>query len=240
MAQISRDVALRGRHRPVRWPGSLTVAVLAVLLVVAGSWYGVLEHEAGHPAVRLVGALGLGVLGTIAVVLAGPSSHPVDGIDTLAMILGLLSMAAALIHLAVISQHLAEYWLYGVFFIVVGIAQLGWALVVPRVRPRWLLLAGAAGNAAVVVAWLVTRTTGSLVGPDASMPARAGFGDVVCTIIEGAIVVGTLGALGRRLRAPAGPPGERSWMIVALIVLPFLVLSLYSAIGGAPYVSEVG
>jgi hypothetical protein len=107
-------------------------------------------------------------------------------------------------------------------------------------RARWLLAAGATGNALVVVTWIVTRTAGSLIGPQASTPAKVGFGDMVSTIIEALIAVGALGVLSRRLRAPTGTLGERTWMITALVMLPFLILGLYSAVGGSPFVSEVG
>jgi len=241
---IPAHSAMRSRSRPLRRTGATPVAaltaLLAVLLAAAASWYGVLEHEEGHPAIRLVGALALAVVGMILVTLAGPRSRPADGEHAVRMILGLLSMAAALIHFAVIDQHRIDYWLYGVFFIIVGIAQLSWALHVPRMRARWLLAAGATGNALVVVTWIVTRTAGSLIGPQASTPAKVGFGDMVSTIIEALIAVGALGVLSRRLRAPTGTLGERTWMITALVMLPFLILGLYSAVGGSPFVSEVG
>jgi hypothetical protein len=240
MAIPAHYAGVRDRGRTLHWSGATAVAALAVLLAGAASWYGVLEHEKGHPAIRLVGALALAALGVILVVLAAPRSRPANGDHTVGMILALLSMAAALIHFAVIDQHRADYWLYGLFFIVVGIAQLGWALLMPRVRARWLLAAGATGNALVVVAWIVTRTAGSLVGPEASMPAKVGFGDLVSTIIEAVLVVGAIGVLSRRLRAPAGTLGEHTWMIIGLVMLPFVVLGLYSAVGGSPFVSEVG
>src|SRR5436853_598772 len=50
--------------------------------------------------------------------------------DVLGTVAGLLSMAVAEIHFAVVEQHLVLYWLYGWFFIIVGLAQLAWAIVV--------------------------------------------------------------------------------------------------------------
>jgi hypothetical protein len=42
----------------------------------------------------------------------------------------------------------------------------------------------ARGNALVVFTWIVTRTAGALVGPAATVPERAGFGDLVATVMQ--------------------------------------------------------
>jgi hypothetical protein len=164
----------------------------------------------------------------------------VDGARSIAAILGLLSMAAALIHFAVIEQHWAEYWLYGAFFIVAGLAQLAWALVIPAAPTRLLLWGGVLGNALVVITWIITRTAGSLVGPAATEAAKVGFGDLVSTALEALIVAGGLALLARRPRVPAERWAVHAPAIAALAVVPFLVLSLYSAVGGSPFVSMAG
>jgi hypothetical protein len=149
-------------------------------------------------------------------------------------------MAAALIHFAVVEQHWAEYWLYGAFFIAVGLAQLAWALIIPAAPSRLLLWAAAVGNALVVITWMITRTAGSLIGPEATTAAKIGFGDLVSTVLEVVIVAGCLGLLAGRPGARTGGWAEPARAIAALIVVPFLVLALYSAIGGSPFVSMVG
>jgi hypothetical protein len=245
------------RARRIDRPGVPLAALLAVAAAAAATWYGFLESTHGHPTVRLAGALALAAGGAAAALLATPrlqgaappppaggltasARAQADGTRTVTAILGLLSMAAALIHFAVIEQHWTEYWLYGTFFIAVGLAQLAWALIIPAAPTRLLLWAGAAGNALVVIAWIVTRTVGSLVGPAAATPAKAGFGDLVSTVLEVLIVAGAAGLLWRRPRVPTGWWAEHARMIAALIVVPFLVLALYSAIGGSPFVSMVG
>jgi len=238
-------------------PGAPLAALIAILAAAGATWYGFLEQTHGHPTVRLAGALALAAGGLTAVLLATPRLHGpaeqepagglpagaathADGTRTIAAILGLLSMAAALIHFAVIEQHWAEYWLYGAFFIAVGLAQLAWALIIPSAPARLLLWAGAAGNALVVITWIITRTAGSLVGPAATEPAKVGFGDLVSTALEALIVAGCLGLLWRRPQVRTGWWAEHALMIAALLVVPFLVLSLYSAVGGSPFVSMVG
>jgi hypothetical protein len=231
-------------------------ALFAVLAAAGATWYGFLAHTHGHPTVRLAGALALAADGLAAVLLATPLQRPMSvpgrpgpssaaaeaaaAATVAAVLLGLLSMAAALIHFAVIEQHWAVYWLYGVFFIVVGSAQLGWALAIPAAPARWLLWGGVLGNAVVVITWIVTRTFGALVGPAATMPDRAGFGDLVATAMQVLIVAGCFALLSRRPRARTGWWAEQARMVAALIVMPFLVLALYSAVGGSPFVSMVG
>ena len=242
------------RERRTGRPGAPLAALVAVVAATGAAWYGFLAHIHGHPAVRLAGALALASGGLAAVLLATPpqqTAMPVPGrpgpfsqaaqaagARTVAAILGLLSMATALIHFAVIDQHWAVYWLYGAFFILVGSAQLGWALAITAVPGRWLLWSGVAGNALVVLTWIVTRTAGNLVGP-ATTPERAGFGDLVATVMQVLIVAGCLVLLSRR-RVRAGWWAEQAPVIAALAMVPFLVLALYSAVGGSPFVSMVG
>jgi hypothetical protein len=248
--------AIGTRERRNGQPGALLAALLAVLAAAGAAWYGFLGQTHGHPAVRLAGALALAAGGLAAVLLAtprapqppapapgGPGTPPAaraDGTRAAAAVLGLLSMAAALIHFAVIEQHWAENWLYRAFFIAAGLAQLAWALIIPAAPARPLLWAGVAGNALVVITWIITRTAGSLVGPQAATPAKAGFGDLVSTALEALIVAGGLALLARRPRGRAGWRAEQARAVAALAVVPFLVLSLYSAVGGSPFVSMVG
>jgi hypothetical protein len=237
-------------------PGVPLAALAAVVAAAGATGYGFLAHNPGHPTVRLAGALALAAGGLAAVLVATPPRRPaapgpggrgpasaaseVEGTGTVAAILGLLSMAVALIHCAVIEQHWTTYWLYGAFFILVGSAQLAWALAITAAPRRWLLWGGVAGNALVVLTWIVTRTVGALVGPAAAVPERAGFGDLVATVMQVLIVAGCLGLLSRRPRAGAGWWAEQARVIAALAVVPFLVLALYSAVGGSPFVSMVG
>jgi hypothetical protein len=149
---------------------------------------------------------------------------------------------ASLIHFAVIQQHFEEYWVYGGFFIALGVAQLAWA-VLAVVRPfRLLWIARAVGNLLAVAAWVITRTVGNLVGPVATQPEVVGFGDLVTTLFEMAIVVGAV-LLWRSRRFDRPPEPHRGELVNALAALGvtlLTVLALYSAVGGSPFVSHVG
>src|SRR5258707_2417126 len=58
----------------------------------------------------------------------------------IAYCLAMMSLATAVIHFAVAGQHFQEYWLYGVFMMVVAWLQLLWATLAIA-RPSRLLLA---------------------------------------------------------------------------------------------------
>ncbi len=227
------------------------VGTLALPLAAAASWYGFLESGDGHPALKLGGAMALAGSGVALPALARPSNRPSSAdhahsalVEVHPILLGLAwaSMSAALIHFAVIQQHLADYWAYGWFFVVVATGQLVWALAAVLRPARPLLVAGALGNGVVAVAWVVTRAYGSLVGPEATTRAAVGFGDVASTLLEVAILVGCVGGLAwpRILTAGSSRRGEVASMVLALGLTLLTVLGLYSAVGGSPFVSHVG
>ena len=74
--------------------------------------------------------------------------------------LGILSIATAVIHLAVAGAHFQEYWLFGVFMLVVAWLQLLWAIMAITRPARWLLWSGAILNVGVITVYIVTRTAG--------------------------------------------------------------------------------
>ncbi len=112
--------------------------------------------------------------------------------------LAAISVGAAVIHFEVMFEHFSEYWMYGTFFLVSAWAQLIWAAGIVWRPSRLLLWAGAAGNAAIIVVYVLTRTVGDLVGPGTGETEAMGGIDVVCTAFEAALVAGALVLLWRR------------------------------------------
>lgn len=100
----------------------------------------------------LAGSAGVGVQTTIAPVYYGIAA---------------LSLAAALVHLWVVPEHLQEWWAYGVFFGACALAQGIFAVTLlrwPSSTP--LVLAGILGNLLIVVLFIVSSTWGVPLGPD--------------------------------------------------------------------------
>lgn len=147
---------------------------------------------------------------------------------------------AAVIHLGVMADHFREWWAAGTFFLVVGVAQLVWALLVwTSPVPRRLLWAGIGGNALVVLVWLVSRTTGLPFGPDAGHPEAVGTADVVCVILEiaGAALALALVPLAVRERAWTRAGGASTTARLGMVTAAAGVLVLVAA-GGALAVPE--
>jgi len=109
-------------------------------------------------------------------------ARPVVGAASI--VVALLSIGAAVIHFAVIAQHFDEWWLTGLFFLSIAPFQLAWGLLV-LIRPSGLVyVVGALANALIVVTWIVSRTSGVPVGPQAGEAEAVGFPDALSTAFE--------------------------------------------------------
>jgi hypothetical protein len=161
---------------------------------------------------------------------AGPSEPAGNDLDPLLRpALALLSAGAAVIHFVVIPSHWDEYWGQGLFFVIAAIAQLLWALWVVVAPSRLIYLAGAAGNAAIVVMWIVTRTAGIPAGPGAGEREAVEFADTLATSFEVVLVIGAL-ALARTVafRRPTGALAPS--VLLALVVAALTAGSLLSLV----------
>ena len=192
---------------------------LAVVLAIAATVFGALavpsEHHgasgagdaehavqvAGHEGEEAMPALGAGegllavavsLLAIALVPIGVRASRSAEPPDVVRFAVALASAGAATIHFAVIDQHVAEYWLFGVFFVVVALAQLAWVVAVVSNPTRTVYVVGALGNALIAVTWVVSRTTGLPFGPEAGEPEPVGIADVVSTAFEVGVVAGTL------------------------------------------------
>ena len=138
-----------------------------------------------------------------------------------------LAVAAGLIHAVAGVSHLGEYWLFGVFFALLAVAQVGWGALVYRGASRRVLVAGAAGSAAVALLWLVTRTVGLPFGPHAGSPEPVGVLDVLATLDE-QVVVAIVLALVRfpRLRPRVILAAARTGPVVGMVLAMASLVSL--------------
>ncbi len=151
-------------------------------------------------------------------------------VGTASVLVALVSVEAAVIHFAVIAEHFDEWWLTGLFFLGVGLFQLAWALLV-LLRPSTLVyVAGALVNALVVVTWIVSRTTGVPVGPEAGEPEALGFPDACASAFEVVLVFALTALLFGRPTRRLGRHGSRAvaqwaWgLVVASLAAAALVV----------------
>ena len=178
-----------------------------------------LEEDAANPIDKFALAMGTRVELPKTRPLSWASAMPLDA-RLVHACAGLVFFAGA-IHAAVIIDHFAEYWLFGAFFAFVATAQFVWAARVVSAPRRWMLVAGIAGNLALVALWLASRTWGLPVGPAAGRPEPVGLMDVIATVSEvGGAALGTWCLLRRggirRVAELVGP--ERGAVLVSLIV----------------------
>lgn len=126
-------------------------------------------------------------------VVMAPALGPIEGLVYSAVA---LSSVAASIHLWVTPEHFGEWWGYGTFMLGAFLAQAIYAAFL-LVWPRWplLLLAGVGGNLAIVGMWVVSRTVGIPVGPEAGEVEGMGALDVISTATEVGLVVVLVGLL---------------------------------------------
>jgi len=238
----------------VRAQSVAVTAITAIALGALATWYGYLEGAGKHPSLKLGGALAIDVLGGGLILSLRLWQRDEDGAerrrtahelalaDLSRTALALFSMYSALIHFAAAEQHFSSYWAYGVFFIGLGIAQLGWAIVAVVDLRRLVLWLGALGNGLAAILYLITRTYGSLVGPEASAPAKVGFGDIVSTVLEVLIVLACFLLLLTKLpvRSPRTDRGDVGSGFLALSASAVTALALFSVVGGSPFVSHIG
>ena len=162
---------------------------------------------------------------------AGPP-EPAAGNDLEPLLrpaLALLSAGAAVIHFVVIPGHWDEYWGQGLFFVVAAIAQLLWALWILVAPSRLIYLAGAAGNAAIVVMWIVTPTAGIPAGPGAGEREAVEFADTLATAFEVILVVGAL-SLARAVVIRRTTVALVPSVLLALVVAALTAASLLSLV----------
>lgn len=95
-----------------------------------------------------------------------------------------LSLACSVLHAWVCPEHFREWVVYGVFFLCASTLQAGWAILILVRSNVGLLFAGVAGNAAVVVTYLISRTVGIPFGPDAFHPENINALGIAATACE--------------------------------------------------------
>jgi hypothetical protein len=112
-----------------------------------------------------------------------------------------LSLWAGLVHGWVAPDHFVAAALYGWFFVAVAVAQVGYGLLLLRWRHPAVLVAGVAGNVAVLGVYLLTRTRGIPLGPHAGKVEVAGVLDWSAAVAEVAVVLWLCSALEGRVKA---------------------------------------
>jgi hypothetical protein len=152
-----------------------------------------------------------------------------------------LGVAAGGIHLAMAPIHAGESTTEAVGFAVAGWAQIALAVAL-LVRPgREVLLATVVLNAAVICAYIVSRTLGLPVGADPGVAEEVAAIDVMATVFEAALVAGAVLLLIRPEIAAVRDRGRYSIeTLSAAATLPLLVIVSASVALADPDIAQHG
>ena len=142
---------------------ALAVVALAVALLTFQTW---------RPGTAIAAAVLIGLVGLR------------RGLPLPLVIASVATAGSALVHFAVAPEHFAEWWGFGLFFVLCAEVQLGWALLLGRIRSNRMLAVGIAGSLALVAVWALSRTTGLPFGPEPGVPEEIGLPDVVSVVLE--------------------------------------------------------
>jgi hypothetical protein len=165
------------------------------------------------------------------VVLArSPKPRSPRGVEDARIVLAAGLAGAAVIHAAVVPEHLDEWLAAGLFFVVLTLAELACAAAVLARDRAWRVPALAAAvvvSAGPLLVWTVSRTTGLPFGPEAWEPEAVGVADVLSCALE--LTTLTIAVVLLRRHHPA-----RAWSRhVAALALSSVVAATLVGLGGA-------
>jgi hypothetical protein len=112
-----------------------------------------------------------------------------------------LSLIAAGVHMLVTPEHLAAWWGYGAFFVAVTNAELALACLLMLRPSARLVHAGLWSTLATLLMYLVSRTAGVPLGPDAGLVEEVEALGIIASVSEAALLVVLAGMLGARSRS---------------------------------------
>jgi hypothetical protein len=201
--------------RPAATAGLVAAAAAAATLIGTD-----LGADLAPTAAQIAAAVAIAALSLAVVSVAGTRAHMIT------LPVALLSAGAAAIHFAAAGSHFQEWWGFGAFFAVSGLAQLVWAALAVRSPSRGVLWAGVLGNAAILILWIVTRTAGTLVGPDSHTPESVGVPDAVASGLELSIILTCVWSA-------TFPSSQKLLWIARGVTLVLTTLALLSVMGAA-------
>jgi hypothetical protein len=113
-------------------------------------------------------------------------------------------VVTAVIHLAVVPEHLREWPTAAVFFVALSIVELALAVAVVVGTSRRMFLVGGAVSVASAALWAASRTVGLPIGPEAFTPEAIAAPDLFATALE-ALAAAAFMRLASRTRPTLAP-----------------------------------
>lgn len=177
-------------------------------------------------------------------------AHPGGERRGVAAALAGLSGLASVIHLAVIPEHLQESGLFAAAFAGMALMQALWAGLVMVSPSRRTYALGALLNVAIVLIWVLSRTTGLPVGPHPGVPESISLADAAATTCEVLAVIGAMTLWARMDSRPSRTtpkPRTPVWRAAPLPrvgtgvgALPVLLRAGFALLGAGSAISIAG
>jgi hypothetical protein len=139
-----------------------------------------------------------------------------------------VSFVAGVIHVGASISHAREFPLYTPVFALFAASQMIWAVGVTRRCSRRVLILGGALNLAIAGLWVASRTVGVPIASHPWAPESVGAADLVATVAETMIVIGT----GCVLMSPRSPLAQRVLAGMEPLLLAVIFLCVMFGIGG--------
>lgn len=155
-------------------------------------------------------------------------AQPLTNRALVRVLLAAAAFGAGVIHLAFAPEHLEEYLPLGIGFILSGVLQILWGLVLSVRESRRLLIAGGAFSLLFLGVYVMSRTVGLPLGPGAFQPEALGRADLLCCALEVPVAFASL-ALSRRTAALRAPIAG-SWLLAGAVGLLLIGASTTSAL----------
>ena len=139
-------------------------------------------------------------------------------------------LGAAIIHFAMVPQHMSEWAPEGIAFVATGWVQVALGIGVVIRPKRWMLLATLLASALFLAAWAVTRLWGAPFGPGSGVAQPASFVDIACVALEAIALVIAITSLWR-------PNLASTWSSQGLVlasIIPVAVIVLATTAVASP------
>lgn len=114
---------------------------------------------------------------------------------TVRWLVAVLSATVGAVHFGYAPHHLSDDWAHGWFFLLLGAYQVAFAVLLVARPRRWLWWSAIVVNLGTIATWTLSRTVGLPFGPQDLRNEAAGTPDILCTVIEGVIVLAALVAV---------------------------------------------
>ena len=134
------------------------------------------------------------------------------------LVLATASLGAGAIHLAFADAHYEEWRPLGIAFVAAGAFQVLWAVHVAARDSRVALRVGGLLSLVFIGTYLMSRTTGLPLGPEAFTAEPVGVSDLLCCALEVPVALGAL-LLSRHPRSLTQPLGRGRALVVTAVLL---------------------